>query len=360
MCADRNKEVWLTAAQCANRIGLTVRALRLYEQRGLIHPRRTGKNWRLYGADEIARLNEILVLKRAGLSLTNVAKLLAGHATNLDSLLAMQHSALQDLRGRTERSLTIIDTLRAKIAGGGHLSVDELLKLAKDTNMTESSADEIAWRRYEQARPRTEAKIDPTLYNDYAGYYLLENLGYVVRHRDGRLFTQLTGQPEIEIFPEGVDQFFLKVTPAQIKFVRDAHGTVSGLVLYQHGYDHAASRVTEELIKSIEDTLAERIKNKIPLANSEALLLKAIAEHQSGEPDYEGMSPPLAALARDQIAMIQNDLERVGPLQGVSFKGVGPEGWDIYDVHFERGNMEWGFALAADGKLSGLYLRPLL
>ncbi|MCA1444597.1 MerR family transcriptional regulator [Ensifer sp. IC4062] len=47
---------WLTAAECGERLGLTVR--RLYENRGLISPRRTGKNWRLYGAEEFARLNE--------------------------------------------------------------------------------------------------------------------------------------------------------------------------------------------------------------------------------------------------------------------------------------------------------------
>jgi hypothetical protein len=38
-----DEDVWLTAAECANRIGLTTRALRLYEQHGLINPRRTKK-----------------------------------------------------------------------------------------------------------------------------------------------------------------------------------------------------------------------------------------------------------------------------------------------------------------------------
>ena len=64
-----NTETWLTAADCARRIGLSVRALRLYEQHGLIAPRRTRKTWRLYGPDEIARLNEVLALKSLGSSL---------------------------------------------------------------------------------------------------------------------------------------------------------------------------------------------------------------------------------------------------------------------------------------------------
>ena len=63
-------ESLLTAQECAERIGLSVRTLRLYEQHGLISPRRTAKQWRLYGSGEIARLNEILALKTLGLSLS--------------------------------------------------------------------------------------------------------------------------------------------------------------------------------------------------------------------------------------------------------------------------------------------------
>jgi hypothetical protein len=58
--------------------------------------------------------------------------------------------------------------------------------------------------------------------------------------------------------------------------------------------------------------------------------------------------------------MIQTDLARMGALQGVSFKGVEQGGWDVYEVRFEHGNMEWRFALAPDGKVGGIFLRPSL
>jgi DNA-binding transcriptional MerR regulator len=121
MDAKGRDESWLTAAQCAERIGITVRALRLYEETGLIRPPRTGKNWRLYGTKEIARLTEILALKRLGLSLQDIARLLAGHATDLDRMLAMQNHALQEQLTRTQHSLAVTDALRAKMAAGtGH------------------------------------------------------------------------------------------------------------------------------------------------------------------------------------------------------------------------------------------------
>lgn len=46
-----------------------VRALRIYKAAGLLAPRRTENNWRLYGAQDLARLTEILTLKRLGLTL---------------------------------------------------------------------------------------------------------------------------------------------------------------------------------------------------------------------------------------------------------------------------------------------------
>jgi hypothetical protein len=42
----QNAELWLTAAECAERTGLTVRALRVYEEYGLIAPQRTLSGWR--------------------------------------------------------------------------------------------------------------------------------------------------------------------------------------------------------------------------------------------------------------------------------------------------------------------------
>ena len=61
---------------------------------------------------------------------------------------------------------------------------------------------------------------------------------------------------------------------------------------------------------------------------------------------------------REQLEIVKAELARAGALREVAFKGVGQSGMDVYDVRFDNANMEWGFALGADGKISGLYLRP--
>ena len=50
------------------RTGLTSRALRFYEARGLVAPVRTHSGRRLYGAAALERINQIVALKRAGLT----------------------------------------------------------------------------------------------------------------------------------------------------------------------------------------------------------------------------------------------------------------------------------------------------
>lgn len=354
-------DLWLTAAECASRTGLTVRALRVYERYDLIRPRRSASDWRLYGPAEITRLTEIIALKRLGLSLRHIAELLAGRPTDIGKLLQMQMESLLEKRDSVERALKTVSAMQDKLNTGASLSVDELLHLVKDTNMTDPSGNSVAWRRYEQARPRTETKIDPALYSDYAGHYQLEfGDGVVVAQKDGRLFLRVTGQSDIEAFPEAKDKFFLKVVPAQIVFCRDEGGDVVGLELHQHGYEHKGERVAQPVVTAIEAELAERIRNKTPTPQSEELLRAAIAQHQKGEIDFARMTPPLAQAAQEQREYIRADLTEKGSLLDVSFLGVNQQGWDVYDVTFENGKVEWSFVLAADGRFSGMLIRPTL
>ncbi|MGO4484604.1 MerR family transcriptional regulator [Rhizobium pisi] len=239
-----NENLWLTAAECAERIGLTVKALRLYEKRGLINPWRTGKNWRLYGVEELARLNEILALKRLGLSLARITELLAGQATDLDRTLVMQQTQLLSLRSRVEDSLSRINALRQRIAAGEPISINELVSIAKETSMTDQSADAVAWRRYEQARPRTEGEIAPELLDHYLGAYLFDwGSSIAIARREGGLTARVLGQEALDIYPEKEDEFFYRVVAAQLSFRRGPDGRVNGLVLHQNGYEQEAPRI---------------------------------------------------------------------------------------------------------------------
>jgi len=91
--------------------------------------------------------------------------------------------------------------------------------------------------------PPSEAKVDPALYDLYAGEYELAPGFVLTVRRDGnRLLTRATGQEELEVFPASETEFFLKVVDARITFVKGADGKVNELVLRQGGREMPAKR----------------------------------------------------------------------------------------------------------------------
>jgi CubicO group peptidase (beta-lactamase class C family) len=90
---------------------------------------------------------------------------------------------------------------------------------------------------------RTVAKVDPAVFDAYAGEYELSPGFILTVTREGdHLMTQATGQMKVEVFPASETEFFLKVVDAQITFVRGPGGTVDELVLHQGGRDMPAKR----------------------------------------------------------------------------------------------------------------------
>jgi DNA-binding transcriptional MerR regulator len=128
---------YLSPAQTARALGVTVRALRLYEQKGLVRPIRSQAGWRAYGPEALARLHQVLALKRLGLSLANITVLISGRLARLDAVLELQEEVLARRRDESERGLTLVRAARARIACGGALSLDDLTTLTRETTMTD-------------------------------------------------------------------------------------------------------------------------------------------------------------------------------------------------------------------------------
>lgn len=64
---------YMTVGELAKRVGITVRAIQYYDQRGLLHPSQIGSsNQRLYTEGDVVLLQRILVLKYLGKSLADI------------------------------------------------------------------------------------------------------------------------------------------------------------------------------------------------------------------------------------------------------------------------------------------------
>jgi len=98
----------------------------------------------------------------------------------------------------------------------------------------------------------------------------------------------------------------------------------------------------------------QRIGSDAPSQGTEASLRRYIDALENGQPNYSDMSPRLAAAVRQQLPKIHQVIQNVGAFKSLTFKGVGNDGWDVYDAMFANGELEWHVKpLAADGKVEG-------
>ena len=120
---------FLNASEAARRLGISAKALRLYEQRGLLAPVRSDAGWRAYGPKDIERALEIVALRALGFSLAQVARVLTGDASGLEPALAAHQSTLEArLRGAVE-ALDRLRGLRRDLARGETPTAGELARL---------------------------------------------------------------------------------------------------------------------------------------------------------------------------------------------------------------------------------------
>ncbi len=97
---------------------------------------------------------------------------------------------------------------------------------------------------YQLPQLRVVAKVDPKIYDSYAGKYeLAPSFAITVTREGDKLMMQATGQSKIEVFPESETKFFLRVVDAQVTFVKDEAGKVTHLILHQGGANQRANKV---------------------------------------------------------------------------------------------------------------------
>jgi CubicO group peptidase (beta-lactamase class C family) len=89
-----------------------------------------------------------------------------------------------------------------------------------------------------------EVKIDPKIYDSYVGeYQLAPTFTVTITSENGKLMAQATGQEKFELFPTSETDFYLKVVPASVTFVKDAEGKVTELILTQNGRKGSGKKI---------------------------------------------------------------------------------------------------------------------
>jgi len=135
---------FLNPSDAAQQLGVSAKALRVYEHRGLITPARTLAGWRAYGPAEMARVREIVELRTLGLSLSEVARVFEGDAQTLERTLAAHEATLEDRVRQLAETVSKVRRLRADLSRGEVPATRELIGLLKAAPETRVAFD-LPW-----------------------------------------------------------------------------------------------------------------------------------------------------------------------------------------------------------------------
>lgn len=178
--------------------------------------------------------------------------------SNLSDILSVAHKLQRDVSPQMKIGLAwhILQRPDAEIVWhnggtGGFKSFIGFIKAQKRgvvvlSNSTES-VDDIGMNILDSRLPLKKIKpfvaVSEKLLDEYAGEYeLAPSVIFTIVPKGGKLFAQLTGQPNIRVFAESENKFYYKVVNARLTFNRGAGGKIESLTLDQNG-EHIAKKI---------------------------------------------------------------------------------------------------------------------
>lgn len=107
------------AKEFASLAGVTVRALHHYDRLGLLRPKqRSPAGYRLYSLQDLARLEQVVVLKFLGMPLKQIRRLLQAES-GLGEALGRQQVVLAEKRTQLDRAIQAISNAQKSVRGRG-------------------------------------------------------------------------------------------------------------------------------------------------------------------------------------------------------------------------------------------------
>jgi DNA-binding transcriptional MerR regulator len=162
-------------AEVARATGLTPRALRFYEGRGLVRPLRTAGGRRVYGRGELARLHAVVALKRAGFTLTQIAAMLGDRPVDLGRLVAAQLAAIDARAAEIAAARDLLQSVQSRLDRREPIDVATLCSLIRTGDMTmeqqnwqavsDRYMDDQAKADFAAAAPKLPADFDQAAYS---------------------------------------------------------------------------------------------------------------------------------------------------------------------------------------------------
>jgi hypothetical protein len=95
------------------------------------------------------------------------------------------------------------------------------------------------------SEPQRQPKLDfdKSSFDSFVGRYVVrDNYTITISKEDGRLFSQATGMPKLEILPIAEKEFAVKGFNIKITFISDETGEITSLIVHQAGTEVEARK----------------------------------------------------------------------------------------------------------------------
>jgi DNA-binding transcriptional MerR regulator len=124
--------------ELAKQTGISVRTLHYYDEIGLLSPsHRTNAEHRLYTAEDIARLQQIMCLRALGFSLEEIRTCLENPAYSLQYLIALHITRLHEQIAVSHRLLNRLEVLAQQLQTTNSVSIEHLIQTMETITMFE-------------------------------------------------------------------------------------------------------------------------------------------------------------------------------------------------------------------------------
>lgn len=139
MGAGRNEESY-TVGQFAELTGTSVSALHHYERCGLIHPRRLANGYRVYGREEVDRMQQVLLYRELEMGLPEIRRILDSPDFDRREALASHLARLRTRRDHLDGIIRSVERSLAEMDGGAPMGAEEKFEAFKQELVDQNEA----------------------------------------------------------------------------------------------------------------------------------------------------------------------------------------------------------------------------
>lgn len=222
-----NDSTLYTVGDVARRFAVTVRTLRHWEALGLLSPaQRSWSNYRLYSAEDCARVQRIVIYRATGMKLIDIKSLLDSGDTAVEHL-KRQRERLVAHRRETDAMIEALDILLEDAMNDKALTVEEIGKImgeadfaAHQSEAEERYGDTTDWR---ESRERTASWQSADWRQNAERFHDIERR-MIDAIRDGAAPDSERAAGLVEEHREALSEFF-PVTPAKHYLISRAYIT---------------------------------------------------------------------------------------------------------------------------------------